>query len=910
MQVDQALNPELSGFSPQASVPRLWVWVLILLYFVSGLTSLAYEVLWARMLGLQFGVSIFGVVVTVATFMAGLGLGSLLGVRFARNIRAPLVAFAALEVGIALYALCMPWMQQMFDGWLGVYAAQASLTAWYVLQSLTALVLLFIPALAMGAGFPLVLRVLAGGAASPSVSLGKIYGFNAVGGAVGALLPLLLLPWLGWSSAVQVVAGIGLCVGIAAFFLSFTPLTNAATAKENPEGGVARLSFVSLAAYAGVGAAALMLQVGWTRLFGMILLRTEYVLAVLLAVFLVGIGLGSLAARHMRGVRWFAVLPLLGGSFSLLGLWLVPKLAGWVEQAHFSSLAGALWWQGLAVAALTLPVTFILGAWLPLLNSRLGDQHGTGSWLYGVNSLGAALGAVLAGFVLIPWLGTMATLCVAAVALFACGMAWADGRWPWLAMLGVVVLAGVGRVYELPAVSALLPVTQAGSQDVYVHEDAISITHVVERIDDQRLLLADLQRMDASSDPAAVEAQQNQARLPLMLHPAPRSVLFLGLGTGISAAGSLPYPQLSRKAVELSQGAITAAAQWFAPVNQNVMGKLAVTRDDARRFLRRDTGHYDVIIGDLFHPDLVGHSALLSVQQFQRARDRLTENGLFVQWLALNQFDAGSLDIIFRSFRQVFPGAVIFMDGFRVALVGPKDVVQGAPALLANLGRLAQAGQSAATGGEGAWTWLGRYWGPIPPSVGPVQDEWAPQIEYRLPRARYRDAFNLDALLSRLLGQRPGLMQAALALNVPANAMQEFERSYVASFLAVRSWVAALRGDNTGEAQRLMRLAFEANPRDRWIGFDLADKMLATLPQALDHGMNKRQALQAILKVRPDHAEALRALWRVEKDAGDGKMAALYRARLKVVSPLDRDIYDLGMGQAQKKLRPSLSVQN
>jgi spermidine synthase len=187
-------------------------------------------------------------------------------------------------------------------------------------------------------------------------------------------------------------------------------------------------------------------------------------------------------------------------------------------------------------------------------------------------------------------------------------------------------------------------------------------------------------------------------------------------------------------------------------------------------------------------------------------------------------------------------------------------------------------------------------------------DEWAPQIEYRLPRARYRDAFNLDVLLSKLLEQRPGLSQAALALNVPVNAMPEFERSYVASFLAARSWVAALRGDKTGEAQRLMRLAFEANPRDRWIGFDLADKMLATLPQALDRGMNKRQALQAILQVRPDHAEALRALWRVEKDAGDGKAAAFYRARLKAVSPLDRDIYDIGAGQAQKKTELLLPV--
>jgi spermidine synthase len=118
--------------------------------------------------------------------------------------------------------------------------------------------------------------------------------------------------------------------------------------------------------------------------------------------------------------------------------------------------------------------------------------------------------------------------------------------------------------------------------------------------------------------------------------------------------------------------------------------------------------------------------------------------------------------------------------------------------------------------------------------------------------------------------------------------MPDFERSYVASFLAVRSWVMALSGDDSGQSQRLMRLAYEANPRDRWIGFDLADKMLATLPQAVERGMNKRTALHTILKIRPDHVEVLRALWQLEKDSGNYQAAAEYQARLNMISPLGR----------------------
>ena len=964
MPSNSPLNPSLSVVSSvDAYASDRWVWLLLVIYFVSGVTGLAYEVLWARMLSLQFGVSIFGVVITVAAFMAGLGGGSLMGARWARFTRfPPLLIFAALEGGVGLYALGIPWLQQLVDTALGSGDAHTSLTMWYALQGGVALLLLFVPALALGASFPLMLKALTS-ASSSDVPLARMYGLNALGGALGALLPLLLLPVLGWSKAVYVVAGISLCVATTAFLLSLR-LSHEGRASTTPVDDVMSpqappVSGLSLLAYGGVGAAALMLQVGWTRLFGMILLRTEYVLAVLLAVFLVGLGVGSLIARRgssPRTAHWFAILPVLAGGMSLLGLACVPLLAEWVEQARFDSLAGALWGQGLAVAALTLPVTLVLGAWLPLLSARLGGHAGTASWLYGVNSLGAAVGAMAAGFVFIPWLGTPATLCLAAVLLFVCGrllcipatcmealvsreagsqkrpltalghlrqllpalpyllhpcsrarrMIWAPkatgARWSWAVMALAGVLVWQGRLYELPSVQVLLPVAQVGSRDVYLHEDAISITHVVERPDGQRLLLADLQRMDASSDPTAVEAQQNQARLPLLLHPAPRSVLFLGLGTGISAAGSLPFSPLTRTGVELSQGAITAASNWFAPVNHNIMQQVRVVRDDARRFLRNDAAYYDVIIGDLFHPDLVGHSALLSVQQFQRARARLTDNGVFVQWLALNQFDAGSLDIILRSFRRAFPNAVVFMDGFRLALVGPRNILQGAPAVLGNLNRLAPAEQMAATGGEGAWTWLGRYWGSIPRTTGPVQDEWAPQIEYRLPRVRYtatratvkagarasRDTLNLGDLLSTLLERRPSLPQAAAALNVPAEAMPVFERGYVASFLAVRSWVMALQGDETGQAQRLMRLAYEANPRDRWIGFDLADKMLATLPQAVERGMDKRSALQTILQIRPDHAEVLRVLWQLEKDAGNPQAAAAYQARLKVVSPLGR----------------------
>lgn len=853
----------------------------MMLYALFGLTSVAYEVLWARVLSVQFGVSIFAVVLTVATFMGGLGAGSLFSARRVRLVKRPLLLLAALEGGIAVYALILPTVLQIASAGMEVAAAQLSLFQWYGLIAGVALCLLLLPAFAMGAGFPLILASLG----NRPEQLGRVYGLNTLGAACGALLPLWLLPALGWVWAVRVVAMVG-CLGAATLFLLSFKYVTAQGADKESSAGRPRLSF--LLAYSGIGAASLIMQVAWTRLFGMVMLRTEYILAVILASFLLGIGLGSLLAPRRHRQAWFVVLPIVAGSFAVLSLWLLPMLSAWVERAEFVSLFGALRAQAALLVLITLPVTLALGAWLPLLHGR---SNGGGMWLYGANSLGAAMGAVIAGAVLIPLLGSAATIVVAAAALLILGLTWAQSRAAWLAV--PLFMAIAWPLVSLPPVSVLLPKTQAGSRDLYFYEDAISMTHVVEQPDGQRVLLTDLQRMDASTDPTAVFVQSNQARLPLLLHEQPRSVLFLGLGTGISVAGSLAFPNLERSAVELSQGAISSAKNLFAPLNQNALRQTRVSRDDARHFLSASREQYDVVIGDVFHPDLAGSGSLLSVQQFQRVRNRLNEGGIFVQWLALNQFDSKSLSIIFNSFRLVFPDAQIFIDGMHLALVGPQKNFIGAQGLMHNLQRLSSAQQSEATAGEGGWTWLGRYWGPVPnESGGRVQDEWLPVIEFHLPHARYAGSLDVTRLLQTLLKARPKKEAAANLLGVLDKDRDAFERAYVANELMVRGWLAAARGA-TQEANQLTQLAYRANAKDRWIAYALADSMFLSLTQAREYGPDKRGALRKILQINPLHVEAVRALWKAERNAGDTH-AGLSRARLLELSPLDREASQTG----------------
>lgn len=859
------------------------IWLLLVLYFLSGASSLAYEILWVRMLSIHFGVSIFAAVITVAAFMAGLGLGSLAGIRLVARLKSPLIVFALLEIIIGLFSLLVPGIFSAIDPWLSSSFSGSAVSWWYFAYLATSLLILFVPAFVMGLGFPLVISVLK----TSSVSLGMIYGINTLGGALGALLPLYLLPGFGWLSALHIVVTISLVTGVAALLLGYKYFTMQDKQPQDATAGLSSVGKSNLLLYAGIGAAALVLEIGWTRLFGMIFLRTEYVLAIILAVFLVGVGVGSLLARHLTHPRWFTLLPVFAGSFSILSLWLIPLFSSWTDAQQFSSLFSALLYEGGVITLLTLPVTTVFGAWLPMLNKKLCHDNIGGALLYGANSVGAACGALLAGFVLIPAIGSTTTLAFAAIACFVMGIVWSDNRKAFSYVLVLVFFAI--PVLDMPQVSALQPATHQNAQDLFLFEDSLSITHVIEKPDGQRILLSDLQRMDASSDPASVAVQKNQARLPLVLNADAQSVLFLGLGTGISAAGSAGIPGLERTAVELSRGAIRASKEFFNESNNNILRDVDVLHDDAKRFLMNTDRTFDVIVGDLFHPDLIGRSALLSVQQFERVYGHLNEGGVFVQWVALNQFDVKSLDIVLRTFKQSFDHSAMFVDAFRLALVGVRGDRLDSREIMRQLSALQSANTVLVTGGEGAWTWLGRYWGEINVlQQGPVQDEWSPQIEFYLPKIRYHEDFSLLKMLRWLISIRPHLDDAAQLLGVSQDMYAEFEKSYVATELAYRAWLALFE-EKSAEELRLFKLAYQANPKDRWVGFALADRMFASLNNS---GIDRRQALNAVLKVRHDHVQALEALLKLELQQGNQDAAEQFSGRLRALDPYNKLLYE------------------
>jgi len=145
-------------------------------FFLTGATGLIYEVLWARMLGLVFGGTTLAVSTVLAAFMGGLALGSALAGRWGSRVKRPVRAYGLLEIGIALYALAVPFLFSVVDNLYAVIWQQfhPSFFVFSLWRFVLSCVMLLLPTTLMGATLPLLSAALLRSAGPASTSLTKL----------------------------------------------------------------------------------------------------------------------------------------------------------------------------------------------------------------------------------------------------------------------------------------------------------------------------------------------------------------------------------------------------------------------------------------------------------------------------------------------------------------------------------------------------------------------------------------------------------------------------------------------------------------------------------------------------------------------------------------------------------------
>jgi spermidine synthase len=660
--------------SPPPSPPTA---ALHLLFFASGATALVYEVLWMRRFTVLFGGTALAAAVTVAALFLGIAAGSAVAGRRAPRLRRPLAAFGWLEVMVGAGAVLATLVLDLYARVLGALPADAPAALLLSAKLLLAFAATGPAAFAMGGTLPVLAEAAVARDGRLGASVGGLYAANLAGAVAGTLaVPFLLLPRLGAHGAYAAAVAGSLAVGTLAIALSRSAAPRGARDRATDDGPPVSRATRALAAFSG--AATLGLQVLWNRAFALVHENSTHAFAVVVALFLVGLAGGAAAARaalrrgadpwRTLGLAWCAA-----GALVVASPILVTRVTGGLAFVDVGSWSASLGRLTLLASVVALPATIALGLALPLLlETETGGAPGrTTGRLVAWNTAGAIVGPLAAALVVAP----------------------AAGLWPAIALVGVLTaLAGAGVLKRRRAWAALpalggaavllawpVPPVRVGAGETLLsrREGIYGTTAVLEDARDRWITVNNTYVLGGT---AAAGEERFQTHLPLLLHPSPRRVAFVGLGTGVTAGAVLDHPFERATALEIVPDVVDAARTDFADANLRVLDDPRVTAvaDDGRHYLASRPHAFDVIVQDLLVPWRPGEAALYAREHFQAVRRALTADGVFCQWLPVYQLSDEDLRVALATFADVFPEATVWRGTFlpgqeTVALCGHLD---------------------------------------------------------------------------------------------------------------------------------------------------------------------------------------------------------------------------------------------
>ena len=670
--------------------------MIYLIFFLSGVAALTYQVAWMKVLTVEFGTTVYAAATVLTVFMAGLGLGGWLFGRRADRSTRPLALYAVLELALAAYAaaflLALPVVHRFYI--VIERAFEPSFTWFSLLKLLVSALLLLVPTTLMGGTLPVLAAYHGGDDRTRARRLGLLYSFNTLGAMAGAaVIAFVWIVAVGVRGSILVAAAINGAIGVAALWLEArrTLSSSATAARGNRRNGLgpsstiktppARLRPIAIFIAFVSGFVILACEVLWTRLFINFLSGNVLVFAVILIAVLAGLAAGafvsSLVVQRLR--RLAPVLGVVQLSAAALLVAMVAEqnvIAGWIARAHgtgnplapFLTLFAVLF-----VPCSILGVTFpVLLGWVGRDAATVGSDVGT---LYAVNTLGSVLGSLVAGFVLIAAFGVNTSLLILAVLYSAASLVLFSSL-PARIAAGAIVATLFGSLL-VPGLrqprywynGGFTQLAQVPAENTEFLEEGVSSTVGIARFGDLRHLTVD----------GVIVAETNQhdlwdllskAHLPMLIHPSPRRVALVGLGAGVSLGAVEKYDVDVLECIELSPEVVRACRR-FEDVNQKALDdpRLKLVVNDGRHHLMTTEQEYDVINVDPIDPPVC---TLYSRDFFQVCHDRLADGGLMVQWVPVFRLSPDNIAVIFNAFLDVFEHTTVWYNGTAALLVGSK----------------------------------------------------------------------------------------------------------------------------------------------------------------------------------------------------------------------------------------------
>ncbi|HSP07688.1 MAG TPA: fused MFS/spermidine synthase, partial [Acidobacteriota bacterium] len=657
--------------------------ILYFFFFGSGFAALLYQAVWLKYLGLLFGNTTFATAAVLSAFMSGLSLGSWAAPKSGILFRNSLRSYGLIEAGIGCFAAFFPALytaSKIPFAWL--FNLIGPQNFWYtVITFAVAFIVLVIPTSLMGASLP-VLAPLVVGKEEVAHRTGVLYAVNTAGAVAGILCSaFVLIPALGLHATIYAGVLINLLVGLACFLWSGSAMElQREPAAQRPQNPLTRLYMIS-------GLLALGYEVLWTRILVLHLGSSVHAYAIMLAIFLLGISLGSASiGRWAEKSGWrpehvFACLQV---------AWAFSILLQVVEFRWFSDILYALTapfvrlnyaefvlvlFAG-AFLVLFLP-TFLSGALFPVVVKSLWQQGApiehASSAAYSTNTIGGIFGSIIAAFVLIPVAGTQNALLIFAVMNLLLGwLASAGAMTPGFRkslLLLTVAFVGCGLFLnrEIQILrSAGIFRAEGKDELVRLEEDSASTISVEKRMYLNRPYLSlSVNGVNvAGSSPQLVSIQKMQGNLPMMLYGAgkPASVLHIGFGSGGTAYSVSLYPESQITVVELSRAIVRNADTSFRSENHGIVqsGRLKMIYFDGRSFLQNTSQTFDLILSDSIHPRYSGNGSLYTRDYYELVNAHLNPGGVHSQWIPTYSLSTKNLKEILRAFWEVFPETYVW----------------------------------------------------------------------------------------------------------------------------------------------------------------------------------------------------------------------------------------------------------
>ena len=674
--------------------------VLVLLFVGSGCAALIYEVVWFQMLQLVVGSTGVSLGVLLGAFMGGMCLGSLALPRYVSAEKNPLRVYAALELVIGALAIILLGMIPLVGG--AYLAVVPSGTASVLFRAMMAGLLLLPPTMLMGATLPAIARSVEATPAGVSW-MGFFYGGNIAGAVAGCLLAgFYLLRTYDVVIATFAGVGINLLVAALAYWLSrktdglpeAAPAPLAVSHVASPSLGSQRHRAL-LVAIGMSGFVALGSEVVWTRLMALMLGATTYTFSIILAVFLAALGVGSavgsFTSRHASSPR---VLLGLCQAGAMLGIvWtahaLTEQLPFWPINPSLATDPGFVFQLDLARALWALvPAPLFWGASFPLAVAAAAEEGQDPASLvgriYAANTVGAILGALAFGVVVVSTIGTQnaqrvlaVTALLSTLVLLAPIRGRARAGAVVAALLAILLVPGIGPVPELLVSYGRYAATYDPVNALYIGEGRNSTIAVTELDGGIRNLHVG-GKIVASTEPQDMRLQGMLGHLTALLHEDPKSVLIVGFGAGVTAGTFVTHPGIDRIVIaEIEPLVVEQSSAYFRDANNDVLAdpRVEVVFDDARHFLQTTDETFDLITSDPIHPWMKGAAALYSEEYFELVGEHLNEGGVITQWVPLYESTEAAVKSEMATFFEVFPDGSVWSNTYQG---GGYDVVMAA----------------------------------------------------------------------------------------------------------------------------------------------------------------------------------------------------------------------------------------